>query len=47
MQLNFMYIYQMFRRMARIWPTSLGNQYFGKADGLPGAGHFKSLLLRN
>jgi hypothetical protein len=49
MRPNVTYICQMFRQMTTIrttYPSSLGNRLLGKADGLPGARHYKSLLLR-
>jgi hypothetical protein len=50
MRLNVTYICQMFQQMTTIkttCPPSRGKRLFGKADGLPGAGHYKSLLLRH
>jgi hypothetical protein len=50
MRLNATYICKMFRQMntTRITcPLSHGKRPFGKADGSPEAGHYKSLLLHH
>lgn len=47
---NVMYISQMFRQITTIrtaCPPSHGKQLSGKVGGLPGARHYKNLLLRH
>jgi hypothetical protein len=49
MQSSVMYIWLMSQSMVGILPNDLfihGSQLFGIVDGLPEAGHFKSLFLR-